>query len=110
MYWKDKAVLIAEELAVDDDGYKAAQKTRREVFANKKSATRSEFYTAKQAGVKIALVLEVKGADYQGETRVEHDGRPYEVVRAYTKGGEVVELNCKEAAQPLEEKSGEAAK
>ena len=72
----------------------------REVFANKKTATRSEFYTAKQAGDKIALVLEVRGADYQEETLVEYEGRLYEVVRAYTESGETYELNCKEAQEP----------
>ena len=74
----------------------------REVFANKKTATRSEFYTAKQAGDKIALVLEVRGADYQEETLVEYEGRLYEVVRAYTESGETYELNCKEAQEPPE--------
>lgn len=103
MYWRDKAVLIGEEKTVDADGYKTVEETRRAVFVNKKSATRSEFYTAKQAGDKIALVLEVRGVDYHGETRVEHEGRPYEVVRAYTRSGETVELNCKEAPKPQEE-------
>lgn len=99
MYWKDVAILVKVELTEDGEGYKSRTETRREVFTNKKSATRSEFYTAKQAGDKIALVLEVKAADYQGEERVEFGGKPYEVVRAYTHpNGEKVELNLKEAA------------
>jgi hypothetical protein len=102
VYWRDKAVLIREEKTVKPNGYKDATTARREVFANKKTATRSEFYTAKQAGDKIALVLEVKGADYKGETLVEHEGGLYEVVRAYTESGEVYELNCKEAKEPTE--------
>ena len=99
MYWRDKAVLIREEKTVNANGYKDTTTTRREVFVNKKSATRSEFYTAKQAGDKIALVLEVRGADYRGETLVEYEGRFYEVVRNYTKNGETYELNCKEAQE-----------
>lgn len=102
MYWKDKAVLIREEKKVNGNGYKDTTTTRREVFVNKKSTTRSEFYTAKQAGDKIALTLEVRGADYRGETLVEHEGRLYEVVRDYTKSGETYELNCKEAQEPPE--------
>lgn len=104
MYWKCEATLVKEEKTVNENGYKTIKETRREVFANEKSATRSEFYQAKQAGDKIAFVLEVRGADYEGETRVEYGGRPYEVVRAYTATGEIFELNCKEAP----EKSGEA--
>lgn len=99
MYWKDEAVLIREKKTVNGNGYKDTITTRRKVFVNKKSATRSEFYTAKQAGDKITLVLEVRGADYKGETLVEHEGCLYEVVRDYTKSGETYELNCKEAQE-----------
>ena len=102
MYWKDEAVLIREVKRVKSNGYKETYRERRLVFANKKSAARSEFYTAKQAGDRIALVLEVRGADYQEETLVEHEGYLYEVVRAYTKNGETYELNCKEAQEPPE--------
>ena len=96
-------------------GTKATQRRIcREVFVNKNSATRSEFYTAKQAGDKIVLVLEVKAADYQGEERVEFDRKPYEVVRAYTPpNGEKVELNLKEApvaAKAAQEPPGEEGK
>lgn len=106
------ATLVAIKKTVDEDGYKTTDETRREVFCNKKSATRSEFYTAKQAGDKIALVLEVRGVDYEDETRVEFEGKPYEVVRAYTKAGETIELNCKEApeaAQGAQDGAGEEA-
>ena len=102
MYWREKAVLIREKKPVNENDYKDTTTTRREVFVNKKSATRSEFYTAKQAGDKIDLTLEVRGADYRGETIVEHEGRLYEVVRDYTKSGEIYELNCKEAQEPPE--------
>ncbi len=114
MYWKDVANLVKVELTEDEEGYKSHTEARREVFVNKKSATRSEFYTAKQAGDKIVLVLEVKAADYQGEERVEFDRKPYEVVRAYTPpNGEKVELNLKEApvaAKAAQEPPGEEGK
>lgn len=112
MYWRHMATLVAIKKTADEDGYKTNDETRREVFCNKKSATRSEFYAAKQAGDKIALVLEVRGVDYQDETRVEFEGKPYEVVRAYTKAGETIELNCKEApeaAQGAQDGAGEEA-
>lgn len=100
MYWKDKAVLIQVRKTVDADGYKTIAAERREVYVNKKSASRSEFYTAKQAGEKIALVLEVRGADYREEAFAEYGGRLYEVVRDYSRSGEIYELNCKEAPEP----------
>lgn len=107
MYWDKLATLVKVEKTDDADGYKTEKETRREVFVNKKSATRSEFYTAKQAGDKIALVLEVHGVDYEGETRIEFEGKPYDLVRDYTRAGEVIELNCKEAPErPQEPQDG----
>ncbi len=103
MLWRYTAHLIKMEKTVNENGYKTLVESRRNVFCNKKSATRSEFYAAKQAGDKITLVLEVRGADFQEETQVEFGGKRYEVVRAYTKSGEIFELNCKEAPEtPLE--------
>lgn len=102
MYWRDIATLVGVKKTVNENGYKVETEARREVFVNKKSATRSEFYAAKQAGDKIALVLEVRGSDYEGETWIEYGGTPYEVVRTYTRAGEVIELNCKEAPKPAE--------
>ena len=96
MYWRDIATLVGVKKTVNENGYKVETEARREVFVNKKSATRSEFYAAKQAGDKIALVLEVRGSDYEGETRIEYGGNPY------TRAGEVIELNCKEAPKPAE--------
>lgn len=99
MYWKDQADLLRVKREVKANGYKTVTVERRRVFVNKRSATRSEFYTARQAGDKIVLVLEVRGADWREESFVEYEGRVYEVVRAYTKSGETFELNCKEAAE-----------
>ncbi len=107
-YWKDVAILVKGTIVEDAEGYITQAETRREVLVNKKSATRSEFYTAKQAGDKIVLVLEVRGVDYRGEERVEFEGKPYEVVRAYTATGEKYELSCKEA--PRRKSGGEAGK
>lgn len=112
MYWRDIATLVGVKKTVNENGYKVETEARREVFVNKKSATRSEFYAAKQAGDKIALVLEVRGSDYEGETRIEYGGNPYEVVRTYTRAGEVIELNCKEAPKPAkgtQDSGGEGA-
>lgn len=97
MYWRETATLVKVEKAADDDGYKTPIETRREVFVDKQSAKRSEFYAARQTGDKIALVLIVRAVDYEDETRVEFGGKCYDVVRAYTRAGEFYELNCTEA-------------
>ena len=47
MYWRDIATLVGVKKTVNENGYKVETEARREVFVNKKSATRSEFYAAK---------------------------------------------------------------
>lgn len=96
MYWRDVATLVAITKEPDDDGYKAEHKELTEVFVDVQSVKRSEFYAARQSGIKIDLVFLVRAVDYSGEERVEFDGKTYAVVRAYTKAGEIYELNCSE--------------
>lgn len=107
MYWTGKATLIKVETLPDTEGYKETRETRREVYVNKKSVARSEFYSAQNAGTKIVLTLEVHGVDYKGETLLEFEGKRYEVKRPYTRGGEIYELNCEEAKEPKKEEAEE---
>lgn len=107
MYWRDKATLVAITKEPDDDGYKTEQETRTEIFVDTQSVKRSEFYAARQSGIKIDLVFLVRAADYNAEERVEYNGKPYKVVRAYTKAGEIYELNCsEEPVTPSGEEAG----
>lgn len=64
------------------------------VWADKKSVTRSEFYAANMAGVKIDAVFAVHAEDYDNQTAVTLGSTNYEVIRAYAKGEGVVELMC----------------
>ena len=107
MYWRDVATLVDITKESDDDGYKKELEVRTEVFVDVQSAKRSEFYAARQSGTKIALIFLVRAADYNGEERIEYDGKHYTVVRAYTKAGEIYELNCTEAIVPEREETEE---
>lgn len=97
MYWRETATLVKVTKATDAEGYKTDTETRREVYVDKQSAKRSEFYTARQTGDKIDIVFRLRAVDYEDETRVEYGGKCYDVVRAYTRAGEFYELNCTEA-------------
>lgn len=97
MYWRDTATLVKVEKTSDADGYTDTTETRREVFVDKQSVKRQEFYAARQSGDRLDVVFKLRAADYDGETIVEHSGRRYNVVRAYTRAGEFYELNCVEA-------------
>lgn len=108
MYWREIATFVEAVRTVDDEGYKQVEERRRTAFVDKKSATRSEFYAAMQSGEKITLVLLVRAADYHDETRIDFQGKSYEVVRAYTKAGEIYELNCKEKSYTAIEEVAES--
>jgi len=100
MLWKDVATLVKVETIPDDEGYTDKIKSRREVFVDTQSVRRSEFYAARQSGTTVAIVFLIRAADYDGETLIEYqhpgaeEATVYKVVRAYTKAGEIIELNC----------------
>lgn len=59
------------------------QYTKREVFCEVNSATRSEFYQASAVGIKPELEVELFFLDYEGEEVAIYDGQYYRVVRTY---------------------------
>jgi SPP1 family predicted phage head-tail adaptor len=63
--------------------------TVREVLAEIRSVTRTEYYTALNAGVQPSLVFKLAlDADYQDEHFLRYQGKKYHVVRTYlTKDG-----------------------
>lgn len=65
----------------------------REVFAEIRSATRSEYYNALNAGIQPAFVFHLTLAeDYQDERYVRYNGLKYRVVRTYMTDDDGIEL------------------
>lgn len=96
MLFRDVANLIAVASAEDSDGYDTTTETRTEVFVDVKSVTREEFYRSMQAGKELVIAFYIRACDYDGQSRIEHGGKQYKIVRTYTKDGEIMELNCSE--------------
>lgn len=94
MFFSDKITLRAVTRAPDSYGDSIPSYTDTVVWANKKSVTRSEFYAANMAGVKIDAVFEVHAEDYEDQMAVTFDSANYEVMRAYAKGEGTFELMC----------------
>lgn len=66
----------------DDLGNPIETVTAREVFVQPRGVYASEFYNAANLGIKPSLTLYMTNrADYEGETRVEFEGKEYTVVR-----------------------------
>lgn len=60
---------------------------RRQVFAEVKSVTRTEFYQASNAGITPEAVFVLTDeADYHGEKVIEYAGHRWQVIRTYTIG------------------------
>ncbi len=79
----------------DKDGYQISKtEDAVTVFAEKKSVTRSEFYSAFQAGVSATAMFVVNSMDYTGQNVVVFNNKEYDVVRTYEADIDNVELTC----------------
>ena len=96
--WKDIITLRTETIGQDDDGYPTTTYKDVEVYANKKSVVRAEFYPAYAVGIEAKIAFEVRSEDYDGQKDILHDGKAYEVIRSYQKGEGTVELTCSDKA------------
>ena len=109
MYWRDIVTLKAVTDGMDEDGFPAESITETTVFADVTSTKRSEFYSAKQAGVDLAITVKLRAADYNGQERLSYEGKEYKVERAYTEAREYYELNCSEFREPTAKSESEEA-
>lgn len=93
--WSDVIQLVALVEGQDDQGFPdIVPGEPRQVFANKKSIGSQQYFLAKQSGVELSLMFEVRSVDYDGEERVVFEDKEHEVERTFEKG-EFIELVCK---------------
>lgn len=98
--WSDVVSLVYVTPGEDEAGYPTEPvETKREVLANMKSVLRSEFYAAAQSGMKADVVFEIHAFEYNGERILEHNGKRYEVIRAFQTSTEEIELTCSDLSQ-----------
>lgn len=90
----DKISLITVTRAQNANGYITETEATTEVFAEILSATRSEFYAAAKADIKISRIFKLRNADYNDATIVQHSSKRYRVERTYTADFEWIELSC----------------
>lgn len=101
----EEAILLAVINKKDDDGFAVQKKLEIPIFVNEKSATRTEFYEALRAGVKIKTVLETRQEDWElsartvsGKkeyaTQLKYDGAIYDIVRTFKNDKSMIEIIC----------------
>lgn len=75
--------------------HEAVTETARTVMCEVASVTRSEFYTALNAGVQPEFVFFLSLAEeYQGERVVRYNGQKLRVIRSYMTADDGIELTC----------------
>lgn len=84
--------LISQSYTTDALGQQIATQTRREVYCNRGSISRNEFFSAGAAGLRPEMVVRMFEPDYQGEELAEIDGKMYRVYRTYRGKNEIIEL------------------
>ena len=101
-----EAKLLVVKNAKDKDGFAEESITEEyPVYVTEKSATRSEYYAALQAGIQIKLVLEMRLEDWEQTahlsgnrkeyaTQLEYDGAVYDILRTYRTDKAKIEIIC----------------
>ena len=84
--------LIKTTRTQDKYGVWRGKETSRNVYANARSITRSEFFDAGRAGLNPEWEFSLFAGDYEGEDTVEFNGRRYGVYRTYQRGTDIIEL------------------
>ena len=99
MYDYEITLIGVSEWTKDENGNFIPTEAQTTVLCDLKSVTRSEFYSAAQAGLNPEQVFEINGFEYNGETEVEFLGERYSVIRAYRPSYETIELTCERKAK-----------
>ncbi len=101
-----EATLITEITTKDSGGLPYKENAKETViFAEEKSAVRSEFYEAMRAGLSVKTTFEARQEDFElsaqetdaGKvyaTKLEYDGTVYDIIRTYKKGKSKIEIVC----------------
>ena len=75
--------LISEETQKDKYGMTRTTESKREVFCNVSSVSSSEFFSAHQNNLNAEFRFTMFRYDYEGEKKVEYDGKTYSVYRTH---------------------------
>ncbi|MGJ9383233.1 phage head closure protein [Salipaludibacillus sp. CF4.18] len=92
--WGEQVDLITTTYTENAMGDSIEAETSRTVFANKKSIRQSEFYQAAMSDLRPELMFEIRAEEYADETKLKFNYKTYDIIRAYSKNGEIAELTC----------------
>ena len=93
-HWDAEITLLDTDSEITGGFDEPNEKGRAMIFAERKSATRTEFYTAGTINRRIDEVFDVNALDYNGEIYLLFEGHMYDVVRSYMKTTDLISLSC----------------
>lgn len=94
---KDVIELITTAITYDAIGQEVETESSVEVFAEKRSLPRVEYFAGGEHGLKPAALFVMREIDYDYKaTKVRHEGRYYRIYRTYQTKSEMIELYCEE--------------
>lgn len=88
----DLITLIATTQTQDANGVWRSSETRRDVFAQVNSVTRSEFFEGGRNGLNPEFQFTTFFGDYKGEQELEYKGLRYGIYRTYIGRTDTIEL------------------
>lgn len=94
MTYDHELILINESYIEDNVGNQIPNETKRSVLCKVKSIGSNEFYSAATSGLKPEIEFIIHGYEYNGEPKVEFEGKLYSVIRTYKDSFEEIELTC----------------
>lgn len=93
--WMDEITLERESQTQGANGYNisAGEPEKRTIYCTfSEGVARGEFYESMKAGMRATATVECWAEDYEGETKVFHNGVQYSVSRSYPTGRGTVML------------------
>lgn len=88
--------LISRTYTQDEIGQFIETESKRQVYCDVGSITRTEWYDAGRNGMQPAYVFTMFAPDYQGEKIVEFEGKRYGVYRTWIARNETIEVYVEE--------------
>ena len=80
----------------NDYGETAETETKTGIFCAELPVPSNEFFNAQQSGFKAQKCLVVNSDEYNEESLIEYDSKPYSVYRYYPRADGYTELYCSE--------------
>ena len=94
MRHNDVVLLLSKKVEYDELGNAIETVNERMVYANEMSVSMQEFYEAGKQGIRPEKQFEIYSFEYQGESKLKHNNKDYEIIRTQTKGDKT-RLICK---------------